>query len=194
MGAIPIDKHLSKDEKILANARANSGGILFATNKRVVRYDKGFFREKVDSLYYRHIVGASYESQSYIWLVAVGFLLLIFGWFISQVPFIGFLGSILILFGIIAIVVGIFYRSSWYQIKAVGLSDVDMHRWRTASHDAEAKTLAEVIEGQISRREIPQPTEKEVITKEIVLIKCEYCGSLMPQTASFCPNCGARRR
>jgi hypothetical protein len=34
-------------------------------------------------------------------------------------------------------------------------------------------------------------------TKEprvIGTINCEYCGSLMPQTALICPNCGASRR
>jgi len=34
-------------------------------------------------------------------------------------------------------------------------------------------------------------------TKEprvIGMINCEYCGSLMPQTAMTCPNCGASRR
>jgi exosome complex RNA-binding protein Csl4 len=41
----------------------------------------------------------------------------------------------------------------------------------------------------------PQVQEvKETITKEVVLIPCQYCGGLMPQTATFCPNCGARRK
>jgi RNA polymerase subunit RPABC4/transcription elongation factor Spt4 len=35
--------------------------------------------------------------------------------------------------------------------------------------------------------------EKETIIKEIVMIPCKYCGTLMPQTVTFCPNCGARR-
>lgn len=30
--------------------------------------------------------------------------------------------------------------------------------------------------------------------KEVVMVPCEYCETLMPQTASFCPNCGAARR
>lgn len=33
---------------------------------------------------------------------------------------------------------------------------------------------------------------KEVI-KEVVMIPCKYCGSLMPQTETACPNCGAKR-
>ena len=28
----------------------------------------------------------------------------------------------------------------------------------------------------------------------IGMINCEYCGSLMPQAALTCPNCGASRR
>jgi hypothetical protein len=97
--------------------------------------------------------------------------------------------------GLIVIAVGIFYKPSWYQLRAVGLSDTSAQRWRTAGVDAEVKNFVRFIEDQISKREIPPLTkEKEVIIKEIVMVKCEYCGSLMPQTATFCPNCGARRR
>jgi len=35
--------------------------------------------------------------------------------------------------------------------------------------------------------------EKETI-KEVVMIPCQYCGSLMPQTAMFCRTCGAGRK
>ncbi|MGA3290675.1 MAG: zinc ribbon domain-containing protein [Candidatus Bathyarchaeia archaeon] len=35
--------------------------------------------------------------------------------------------------------------------------------------------------------------EKEVI-KEVVLVPCSYCGSLMPQTSIVCPHCGATRK
>ena len=34
--------------------------------------------------------------------------------------------------------------------------------------------------------------EKEII-REVVMIPCKYCGSLMPQTETACPNCGAKR-
>ena len=34
---------------------------------------------------------------------------------------------------------------------------------------------------------------KEVV-REVVLIQCVNCNGLMPQTAIFCPNCGARRK
>jgi uncharacterized paraquat-inducible protein A len=35
--------------------------------------------------------------------------------------------------------------------------------------------------------------EKETI-KEVVMVPCIYCGSLMPQTALFCSTCGAGRK
>ena len=39
----------------------------------------------------------------------------------------------------------------------------------------------------------PSVSDKEVV-REVVLIPCAYCGGLMPQTSTFCPNCGARRK
>lgn len=30
--------------------------------------------------------------------------------------------------------------------------------------------------------------------KEIVMVKCSYCGALMESTVTRCPNCGAPRR
>jgi len=52
-----------------------------------------------------------------------------------------------------------------------------------------------------TKKKAPQPKppvkeiirEKEII-KEIVMVPCSYCGGLMPQTSTFCPNCGARRK
>jgi RNA polymerase subunit RPABC4/transcription elongation factor Spt4 len=44
----------------------------------------------------------------------------------------------------------------------------------------------------------PEPIQvretKEVITREVVMIPCQYCKSLMPQTSLFCPNCGASHK
>jgi len=36
--------------------------------------------------------------------------------------------------------------------------------------------------------------KERVIVKEVVMLPCQYCGSLMPQTSIFCPNYGARRK
>jgi len=40
-------------------------------------------------------------------------------------------------------------------------------------------------------KEEPLIIKEKVVTKEIVMIPCPYCGALRPQTALFCPNCGA---
>lgn len=37
-------------------------------------------------------------------------------------------------------------------------------------------------------------TPKEVIVKEIVMVPCVYCHGLMPNTATYCPSCGAPRK
>jgi len=37
-------------------------------------------------------------------------------------------------------------------------------------------------------------SQKETITKEVVMVPCVYCNGLMPQTSVFCPTCGAQRK
>ena len=41
---------------------------------------------------------------------------------------------------------------------------------------------------------VQSPALQKEVHKEVVMIPCKYCGSLMPQTSTFCPNCGARRK
>ena len=40
----------------------------------------------------------------------------------------------------------------------------------------------------------PQVIKEKEIIKEVVMIPCKYCQGLMPQTSTFCSNCGARRK
>ena len=49
---------------------------------------------------------------------------------------------------------------------------------------------------QVRRPQINKssPSIIKEVEREIVLLPCSYCSSLMPQTAIFCPNCGARRK
>lgn len=35
---------------------------------------------------------------------------------------------------------------------------------------------------------------KEAVTKEFIMIPCESCESLIPQTSTFCPDCGVKRK
>lgn len=39
----------------------------------------------------------------------------------------------------------------------------------------------------------PAVTEK-IIEREVVMIPCQYCGTLFAQTATSCPHCGAKRK
>jgi len=41
---------------------------------------------------------------------------------------------------------------------------------------------------------VQSPALQKEVLKEVVMIPCKYCGSLTPQTSTFCPNCGARRK
>ena len=44
------------------------------------------------------------------------------------------------------------------------------------------------------RKSASEETAHKEITREIVMIPCQYCGSLMPQTALSCKTCGAGRK
>lgn len=35
--------------------------------------------------------------------------------------------------------------------------------------------------------------EKERARKEVLMVPCQYCGAVMPQTSTACPNCKAKR-
>jgi hypothetical protein len=37
-------------------------------------------------------------------------------------------------------------------------------------------------------------TVTQVVEREVVMIPCQYCGQLFPQTETNCPKCGAARR
>lgn len=53
---------------------------------------------------------------------------------------------------------------------------------RRYAHDLELKRAT-------AQKEIVKETRQE-----IVMVPCDYCGGRMPDTALFCPNCGARKR
>jgi len=69
--------------------------------------------------------------------------------------------------------------------------------------DRNLKWIAEIRMNPKGRRHIgylaeifvaKSPSLLKEVVREVVLVPCAYCGGLMPQTATFCPNCGARRR
>jgi rubrerythrin len=38
-----------------------------------------------------------------------------------------------------------------------------------------------------------QPPVQQIVIKEVVKVKCRYCGALIDSTAQVCPECGAPR-
>ena len=56
--------------------------------------------------------------------------------------------------------------------------------------DGRPDVTSETIELQVIRPAGPIAVKE----KEVAMIPCEYCGSLMPETATSCPNCGAPRK
>ncbi len=214
---MPLDDHLLKNEQILASAQSVSGGFLHATNQRVIRYDKGTFNEKVESLSYSHIVAASYQRVSLLWVSVLGIFFIIFSVILyslvhgilapSGLQILSFLCLLESFLGLVLLFYGLFAKQQFYQIKAVGLSDTERQSWRTKGADSQARTFAMFIQDQIGNREQPNlmsagpppspsppPTlTREVITRETVGGRCEYCRSLMDDDAVFCQNCGAKR-
>lgn len=53
--------------------------------------------------------------------------------------------------------------------------------------------VSQVIEVQVAQPPATPIIKEKEIVREIVMIPCKYCGMLMPQTETTCPNCGARR-
>lgn len=53
---------------------------------------------------------------------------------------------------------------------------------------------SKTVEVQVVRPAAPPVVKEKEIIREVVMIPCSYCRALMPQTSTFCPNCGAKRR
>jgi hypothetical protein len=56
--------------------------------------------------------------------------------------------------------------------------------------DGRPDVTSKTIELQVVRPAAPVAVKE----KEVVMVPCEYCGSMMPETATSCPNCGAPRK
>ena len=56
--------------------------------------------------------------------------------------------------------------------------------------DGRPDVTSKTIELQVIRPATPVAVKE----KEVVMVPCEYCDSLMPETATSCPNCGAPRK
>jgi len=66
----------------------------------------------------------------------------------------------------------------------------------TTCDEAHSSTIPQAVAPPppVTAQPVSIVKEREVVTREVVMIPCAYCGNLMPQTSIFCPNCGAKRR
>jgi hypothetical protein len=143
---MPIDEYLMRDEEILATVQGPNV-TFYATSKRVIRHEKGLFKESVDTIPFSHITHVTLESKSYWWLAVIGVMSIIIGGFVG-----GGIGLGLVLIGILLVVAGIFAKSSWYQIRSTGMSNNELRRWRLGSaRSPDVKTFARMIEDQITK-------------------------------------------
>ena len=74
-----------------------------------------------------------------------------------------------------------------FHLKGVGKKEIEPFKSVILRQVQEAKNLALTVS-------VGSPViQKEVITREVVMIPCQYCRGLMVQTATFCSGCGAKR-
>ncbi|MEM2341832.1 MAG: hypothetical protein QXX94_04995 [Candidatus Bathyarchaeia archaeon] len=54
--------------------------------------------------------------------------------------------------------------------------------------------VSDTVEVQVAQpAAAPVVKEREIIVREVVMVPCKYCGTLMSQTETVCPHCGAKR-
>lgn len=78
-----------------------------------------------------------------------------------------------------------------FHLRDVGAKEIEPFRDMVLRQVQNVKQTVTTTEG-VQVQAIP--IQKEVITREVVMLPCNYCGGLMPQTSLFCPNCGAQKR
>ncbi len=59
--------------------------------------------------------------------------------------------------------------------------------------DGRPDVTSTTIEVQVSPQSAQPVIREKEIVREVVMIPCKYCGALMQQTETVCPNCGAKR-
>lgn len=113
----PIQNILTEDENI-EEIFDLEGQQVYATDKRLLVVKERSIRD----FDYTHISSVLYSSKRYRWLIALGILLTIVGYFVGDffgsawaIPFVGI--------GVILIIVGVVRKSEWIEVNVVGVPD-----------------------------------------------------------------------
>jgi hypothetical protein len=101
---------------------------------------------------------------------------------------------VLIVIGLI-IVAWLFYTGLIWYILGVGVVLAVAYAAIKIHNSSQDKTKEVFVRPKKSPQSAQTTIikEKEII-KERVMVPCEYCRGLMPQTVNVCPVCGARRK
>jgi hypothetical protein len=142
-----IKKHLLPNEKILAQTVAADLVELYATNKRVIRYEYSRFGETVESLTYSSIVSVDLVRRRRVRHFIAGVLMLFIAPILSNFHVVI---SLLILVIAIILIISGFRWMSYYQIRALGLPESEMKRWRTYNDSGQdVLEFAKAVQAQI---------------------------------------------
>lgn len=116
-----IQDHLTSGENILAQI-----GKYYATEKRLIRYEKGVFSEDLSDLAYSHISSVNLISRlQFPMLIVIGAIMAILGIIIGKD-----FGTLILIVGILVAIVGVILKDAYYQFLAPGIMGKEAEKWR----------------------------------------------------------------
>jgi hypothetical protein len=146
-----IKRHLLDDEKILAQTLTADLAELYATNKRIIRYDHSRFGENIESLMYSSIVSVDLIRRRNVRQFIIGMLLFLTGFILAGVGIL-VVGIVILIVGVALAILSSFRWTTYCQIRALGLSERDMRRWRTCSaSDPSVLRFARAVQAQLTK-------------------------------------------
>ncbi len=195
------EPRLLQGEQILGSISTNKT-TFYATTSRVLRHLRTFLTEKLDDVSYPHISSTSLEHGPNSSLLTLGVAMLILGTVPLMLGFLTtsdlvFWGILLMVIGVLVMVIAFLYKTSFWQIRVVGLSPRDLRSWQLRGGNRDqTEGFARLIQDQIRPRTVVE-REREVsreslVQREIVKVRCRNCGRLNLETDQACQNCGAK--
>ncbi len=126
---MPIEDHLTIGENILAQ-----DGKYYATDKRIIRYEKGIFSEDLSDLAYSHISSINLISRfRYPILILIGAIITVLGIIIGK-------DSLMLIVGILFAIAGVLLKDAYYQFLAPGIIGKEAEKWRIYNPESDDAT------------------------------------------------------
>lgn len=161
-----VEEHLLKDENILAEC-AEKEFRFYATDRRLLKFKKGgfFSREVLHDISYGEITSVSLEIIRGLpgaVISGIGMLLI---WFVFSELYVPLLTDryiyrtlllLVAMLGVVTIIAGILYKTSWFQFKGHGLLSrkEEAEIWRLKEVDrADTRRFIRVVREELLKRE-----------------------------------------